>query len=763
MFKKNPLIILVAISAMFTFKSIAHSKTQNIDSLKKTLKSEINDTLKAEALIKLGDLYEYSYPDSAIIFYKKTVRFVELSVSKQFLIEEARKLVFQKATALRYLGIVYMNKGETDTALHYYEFAAKTAGVFGFMDVLSAVYTNLGSLYSKIGKHDISLNYHYKSLKLKEKVNDKKGIADCNSNIGNIYGKQKSFEKALTHYKKAYTIHNTLNDNFGKAIDLNNIGNTFYGQNLMDSALRYYNQSLEYFEKINHKHGIASCLNNIGIIEKDIKNYDEAIHHYNRALQIAIDLQDRNQIALVYINLAKLNIAKADSTIHKQIEKNPKYYEAIQYANKALNIAIEIQSLSLRQYSFEALMQAYGKLGNFQKAFENAQFYIENTDSIFNTEKSKAIAEAEQKFESEKKQILIDKLEKEKQVHQLEFKIEHERYKKQRLFSVITIFGLMMAAILSIYILTRLIKIKKQNAIIESHKLLAEKNSSELSEQNEKILFQRNEIIQQHKKLLEQNNLLETHKKQITDSIKHAGLIQNAVLPKKEFLKQILNDYFVIFLPKDIVSGDFYWASRINEFKIFTVADCTGHGVPGALMSMLGVSILNEIIIKNQITRPAEILSKLRETLIDITNQTGNYGEQRSAIDMSICTLNTLTKELQFAGANSNMYLLTKNKNVVEFNGDYQPIGIQDDMKPFANQNIFIEKGEMIYLFSDGYSHQFGGKQKRKFQNKKIIELLPILSDKSLSEQKDILENTFFSWKNNYEQIDDVTVLGVMV
>ena len=290
----------------------------------------------------------------------------------------------------------------------------------------------------------------------------------------------------------------------------------------------------------------------------------------------------------------------------------------------------------------------------------------------------------------------------------------------------------------------------------------------------EKIIHERTkEIVKQKDKIAMQRDVVTYQKQEITDSISYAQTIQKAVLPKEEVLKEVFSDYFILFRPKDIVSGDFYWMSKKNNHVIFTAADCTGHGVPGAFMSMLGVSFLNKIVNEQSIIQPNIILNKLRENIIDSLQQKGFSEENQDGMDISICSINIENKKLQFAGANNPMLLIKKrNKEIIldEIKADRMPVAIYSIMNDFTNIEIQLEKGDAIYLFSDGFIDQFGGPKGKKFMKKNFKDLILENQNKDMTGQKDILTQNIEDWmkyktnsNSSFEQIDDIIVLGVEI
>ncbi len=259
----------------------------------------------------------------------------------------------------------------------------------------------------------------------------------------------------------------------------------------------------------------------------------------------------------------------------------------------------------------------------------------------------------------------------------------------------------------------------------------------------------------------EQRQSLEEKNREITDSINYAKKIQTALIPSEEEFNAHFKEAYVLFKPKDIVSGDFYWATKKQDKVFYATADCTGHGVPGGFMTMLGISFLDEIINEKNISDPAEILNILRDRIIGTLKQTGTAGESKDGMDIALCCLDKQSNLLTYSAANNSVYILRENK-LQEYKPDKQPCGFYHDLKPFTRHEVKLQTGDCIYTFSDGYADQFGGEKGKKFKYKKLEELL-IATHTDFKKQHRLLDRTFENWKGSFEQVDDILLIGVRV
>lgn len=250
-------------------------------------------------------------------------------------------------------------------------------------------------------------------------------------------------------------------------------------------------------------------------------------------------------------------------------------------------------------------------------------------------------------------------------------------------------------------------------------------------------------------------------RRELMASLKYASFIQKAVLPDLKYMENILNDFFVLHKPRDIVSGDFYYCSRKEEYIVAAAGDCTGHGVPGALMSIMGVSFLNEILSTRGPVKSSRILNLLRERVMKALHQKGHELENKDAMDMALCVFNPKTLELQYSGANNPLYHIRENV-LTEIKADKMPVGINAiEEESFTNHSLQLKPGDIVYIFSDGYADQFGGPQNKKFKYGPLKELLIGISNQSMEKQRDELDRVITTWKGDEYQIDDILIFGI--
>lgn len=315
-----------------------------------------------------------------------------------------------------------------------------------------------------------------------------------------------------------------------------------------------------------------------------------------------------------------------------------------------------------------------------------------------------------------------------------------------------------LAAIAIIVFLTYYASLQKKMVHMQQHEIREARR--QLTELNEKVQSQKEELQAQRDHLYNQNEA-------ITASISYAERIQAAMLPPLSYIHEFLAEVLVFYRPRDIVSGDFYWIKKVNRSIIVASADCTGHGVPGALMSMLGISYLNEIVQRREITQADQVLNEMRQRIKQALRQHGRPDEPKDGIDMAVCAINEKSRRMQYAGANSPLYLIRDvdgGSELNEIKPDRMPLGYYNSKdKAFTNHEIQLEIGDTFYLFSDGFPDQKGGPEGKKYMSRKFKDLLLRIHERPMFEQEEVLDRELNSWKGEKAQIDDIMILGIRI
>lgn len=540
------------------------------------------------------------------------------------------------------------------------------------------------------------------------------------------------------------------------------IADAYMDQDL-EKCIDYGERALKVVKKTTAPEALVSEIyNTLAAANYYSQNFPKSIKYYEDELELIKKGSSSKKIAQAYYNIAFICSISGKK---RKAEKN--FESSIAYAKK-------INHIGILTANYRALAQLQETSGNSSKALEYLKDYLKIKDESFSRtqnilrkeiqeekqlreETELVVTELEQDTMKKAKQIEVlnlekeyaekmRKLEKEKRV--ADQKMQEAEIAKQKLQNYVLIGLILIALGIGFFIIRSNIKKKKMN------ELLVNKNF-EITQQNEEIETQNN-LLQTQKEEIEQNH------KHITDSINYASRIQTAMLHGESVLADAFDQYFIIYKPRDVVSGDFYWIKQIRNYVAIVAADCTGHGVPGAFMSMLGVSLLTEHVTSRRLDSPGEILETLRKRVKLYLKQTGSYEEAKDGMDMALCLINTENLKVKYAGANNPLYLMKKNE-LIEYKATRNPIGIYLKEKEFETHTIQLEKGDSIFMFSDGFVDQFGGEDGGKFKTRRFKQILMDCSSCSMEEQRRKLEDELRLWQGDYEQIDDILVMGIKI
>ena len=486
----------------------------------------------------------------------------------------------------------------------------------------------------------------------------------------------------------------------------------------------FYSRSLLINEEINNTSGISILLDNIGGIYQIKGDLNQALLYFNKSLALQeIDKNYDGQI-VSHTSIGEVYFSKKD------------YNKAKEHTLIGLKYSLEYGYVDQIRLSANRLYSIYMKQKQFEKAIEMRNLEIQMRDSVINEKTKKASLKSQIRYEYEKKAI-EDSLIVVEERKLTTLQLNQERTQRFALYT-----GLGLSLIFIGFVFNRFKVTQKQKNIIE------------LKEQETK---KQNIIITQQKELVEEKQ------NEISDSINYAKRIQTSFLANEMEFKDHFKDHFILFKPKDVVSGDFYWATSIESKLFICVADSTGHGIPGAFMSLLNISLLNESVLSRNYTSTIDILNFIRNILIlglkpDETGQGGNDG-----MDCSLIIIDFKTLEMEFSGANNPLWIIRKNE-VIELKADKMPVGRSPkETVSFSSQKFQLQKNDLLFGFTDGFPDQFGGPKGKKFKYKQLEELLLSISHESMEIQKQKLEEVFEGWKGNLEQVDDVCIIGIRI
>ncbi|MEA2040971.1 MAG: tetratricopeptide repeat protein [Bacteroidota bacterium] len=601
---------------------------------------------------------------------------------------------------------------------------------------LAKAYSYTGVAYRNAGNFEQALE-HYKlglNVAQEHKLTEQQGYA--NINFANWYIYSGENDEALKHLSKAEKIGTQLNNKEMLAYCKLNIGRVYIELEQPEKANEYLKKALQIRKETKNKFGLSVCLKYIGDSYLLKKDQDKALENYNLAYESADRKFDKDLLADILQERAAIYLSDGQPD---RAEKEAKL---------GLNEALQTQSPIRIRESYELLSDIYKTLNKLPEALKYNELAKTYTDSFYISQLADKITNIEFKKKQETSETKITDLQKDNNLINSRFKSE-----RNKSWVLLVIIFLSLILVISFYVNY----IQKKSA----HRTEKEKNKL-ISEQNEELSQQNEEISAQRDKIMLQKSAIEKHQNQIKNSIIYAERIQNAAFPKMKYINSLIPYNFILFMPRDVVSGDFYYFNRNGKYLIASAVDCTGHGVPGAFVSMLGISLLNEITENKKISEPNIILEKLRTNIKYSLQQSSDSNSQNDGMDMALSVINTETLELEFAGANNPVYII-RNHELTELAGTFNPVGNYFREKPFKKEVYQLRKDDTLYMFSDGYADQFGGEYDRKFLSSRLKETLLSIQKYPMSIQKNLLKKKFEEWKGQQKQIDDVLIIGIKI
>jgi len=733
------------------------------------------------------------------------------------------------AASLYYIGVIQSASGSKDSAITTFR---KSLDIYKVIDnqlyVGNTLY-KIGSVFSDVGNQDSATFYLNEALKIQQNINDKNGLAytinsiglvsnakgmyskalenfflsfsildDINNktfqprvlaNIGNVFWNQGDYKNALEFFLKALKIKEEQNDVKNAGFILNNIGLVYQQTGDYEMALKYLYQSLKIKESQGDKMGVSYSYSNLGDVYQMKGDYEKAMEFYRKAELIKKELSNFSSLANLYVYMGKLYRTMKESTksldILNEAEKiytklnepngtancylqlglthfelgNKK--EAISYCLQGIDKAQKIGALELVKQGYDYLSKMYERSGQIVQAFDSYKLFIVFRDSISSIEKSKEIVKVQMEVEFDQL-MQKQRLEQEKKLAVIQGKS-----KKQTTIANFFILAFTITLTLLIVFYYNYKQKQRHNNLLAFQKLDMEHQKSVLIAQRDELEIQKNLVVHQRDKIM--NMLTE-----LGESIDYARKIQQALLPSDNVLKSTIGEYFLLFQPRESVGGDFYWVLKNENTIFFAIGDCTGHGIPGGFMSMLSVSLLNEISSHPDCTSPKKILWELREMIIKALNQTGKDEDSMDGMDIALCMYNPANRHLVYSGANLSLLIATTTpsqpserifvqENIIELKADRMPVAFYQRMDNFNEHHVVLNPGDSLYLFSDGYSDQFGGPANKKFGYNAFRSLISRVSKEPFEKQRDIMWYQFDKWKGEENQTDDVIVMGIKI
>jgi PAS domain S-box-containing protein len=697
----------------------------------------------------------------------------------------------------------YMNTYAWDIRRSYPRESLKIAGEtkelatkLGDKKALAYSYRNSGTAYYLLSSYDYALTDLNQSLTLFGTTENQQAKASIIRTIGNIYHSIEENEKSIECYREALDITKAIDDLQGTSYNLGNIGYVYTKLKQYDKALEYMGQAYDIISDLNDGIGLADVMNNMGAAEYELGNKEKALELYERSLKTSVEISHVRGIASAYSNIAEYHLGENEVEV------------AITHFEKALTAAKGMGEKLLVYSVLKGLAEACEQIGKYKKALNYFKQYEELKSEVLSTGQKNTMEAVQAQFD-------LKQAETENEIYRLkntELKTAYQEIEAQN--KALERLSLVASKTENLIMITdaegnlewvndsfvRLNQLTMEEVIAErGRNIRTISNNPEIGDIIDECMTTKKpiryislNITHYGERIWESSTLtpvyddagklkniiiidsdvtqeklaqeiIDQKNKDITDSINYARRIQDAILPDMYQMEKEFHDSFVFYKPRDVVSGDFYWYHKQGDYNIFAVADCTGHGVPGAFMSMIGNDYLTQIVTDHEVSSPAHALHMLDEKIRKALKQTGKEKETHDGMDIALCAYNPNEKRLQFSGAKNPLYIIRKGE-LIEHKGSIDSIGGNQIVgKKFEDYDVELEKGDNVYIFTDGYADQFGGPKNKKFMYKRFKQLLISICDLPFAEQEKTLESTLYDWMGDCEQVDDICVMGIKV
>lgn len=702
--------------------------------------------LEAQALCWMGDYYRLTYQFELCLSTLDTAYQIAL---------EAKNYPRQ-AHAMAFTGDIYRVQGIYDTCLYYYDIALKAAQQGNDMLRESFIYTNLGEYYRLTGKFDSASLVLDKALDVAERMNDHARLGFILSNKGDVERLQGRMSEALKYYNDAIYHATIANDKRRITFCYSCIADTYLGTGELDKADSIARLGLDIAKNINDRNSQSSLLSILGEVSRKNGHYDEAAIYFDEATQISRDANNRLRLAVNLLSLADLRVQQSRFEEARQLAEeglevatavdDPNeigdahrilgdyYYKtgniprAIEESNKALKVAADNNILWIVSNSAENLARLYRIQNDFRNADTSYRLFIRTRDSISGNEQIRRMAAVE--YQAKEAEMEAAQAKKEAGLEADKARQQQQITRQRAIIWGTTGGGLLMCVLL--FVAVRAYRSKKRSALI---------------------------IAEQKEEVEKQKNLVEVKNKEVMDSIAYAHRLQHAILTPEDVISTSFQDIFILYLPKDVVAGDFYWYAKTETITFIAACDCTGHGVPGAMVSVVCSNALNRAVKEFGAADPASILEKARELILETFEKSADT--VRDGMDISLMALpQSQSNKITWAGANRSLYI-ARQGNLLTFKGNKQPVGYTEYSGAFTNHIAEAEAGDMIYLLTDGFADQFGGPNGKKFKSSSLEKMFTEIASLPCPAQRGKLLVQFEEWKGDFEQLDDVLIIGI--
>lgn len=729
-------IFLLFILSLFHCSTFAQKRT--MDSLNFALKSAKQDTSKVKIYFELCNQCEVK---DNLKYATPLIKLLDKLIAESTNDKAKKQYLEQKADAYEFVRYFYTEEKDTINIVETQKIRIAIYEEANDKEAIIGSIRGLSNYYMIIGNYPEGITYCQKALSRAKAMNYKKGVAGCLYQIAEIYRSQGENIQALENYQQSVTIYSELKDTLELAQVLLSKGDIYSELHQMNKALDCYRKSISLYEIKKIKKQVRRGYSCLGGMYLNNFEYQNALLNYQKCMSMSEEMNDIYWIGITSGNMASIYLSQGN------------FDKALAYNIRALKIFRELKEEGQIGNACNRLANTYLKLKEYNKAklyiditieIEKRNIFLQNLkkSELLATAIDSARGDSKGAFEHYKQYIFLSNKLRSEEVHQLaqkeKYQNEYEKQKaidkaisdneieKQKIVRNSSIGGFALMILLAGISYRNFRRKKKDNLIIINQKLIVEEKQ-----------------------------------KEILDSIEYALRIQTAILPTQKIVKQYLENSFILYKPKDIVAGDFYWMEIVDDLILFAACDCTGHGVPGAMVSVVCYNALNRAVKEFGLTEPAAILDKTSEIVIE--NFSKSEEDIKDGMDISLCAYNPKTKIIQWAGANNPLWLL-QNGELIETKADKQPIGMNEDGKPFTNHTFELNITDTIYLFTDGFADQFGGETgQKKLTKKRFKNLILSLQNKSLPEQGNAMDKFITDYRKDMEQIDDILVIGVKI